>query len=277
MNPVRTLRYHLLDHVCIVGQLTVQLVVTIFSLLFALPIHVASLITRPRAAARKPAHESYFITGASSGIGAALAIRLASLPDTASIHLCGRDEERLEATRRACRGIASSTALRISIVVADVANADRMKRSILAADAAERSTGDGSLGLTSVVANAGVTSKTVGKGKLPGFEASSAVLDINMNGTLNTLNPILPLFVERRQGQVVIVSSCSAIFTGLPMLSAYGASKAAQRYYGEALRGKYIVFLASNVILCLRQKLHGGKLPKAQAVSTDGLGLLCQA
>lgn len=232
MALVASLRYHLFDHICIVAQLLLQLVVTLFSLCFAVPIHVVSLITRKRAAARGPSKEVYFITGASSGIGAALAIRLASLPTTASIHLCGRDEERLEATRRACRGIASSNNLRLSVVVADVADGDLMRRSVLGADAAERAEGDGSPGLTCVVANAGVSAAACG------FESARNVIDINMIGTVNTISPVLPLFVERRQGQVVIVSSVSAVFPGLPMLSAYGASKSAQKYYGEALRGK---------------------------------------
>jgi hypothetical protein len=123
----RHLRYHAVDHCYLLLQLVCQLVAAHVLVLFALPAHAAYLLTCPRAAkANKTAHcESYFITGASSGIGAALAINLAGRSGTRALHLAGRDSERLQATRRACRSVAAND-LRIYVIVADVTAADAM-------------------------------------------------------------------------------------------------------------------------------------------------------
>ncbi|MAI11259.1 MAG: oxidoreductase [Rhodospirillaceae bacterium] len=58
---------------------------------------------------------------------------------------------------------------------------------------------------------------------------------INVNGTVNCLSPVLKRMKNRRQGQIAVVSSLSA-HRGLPMASAYGASKAALTNMCEALK-----------------------------------------
>mgnify|MGYP001476758363 CR=1 FL=1 len=60
-------------------------------------------------------------------------------------------------------------------------------------------------------------------------------IEINVNGTVNCLSPVLKRMKNRRHGQIAVVSSLSA-HRGLPMASAYGASKAALTNMCEALK-----------------------------------------
>jgi short-subunit dehydrogenase len=58
---------------------------------------------------------------------------------------------------------------------------------------------------------------------------------VNWLGTVNTVRAALPGMLERRRGQVAIVSSGAGI-RSFPNAAVYGATKAAQRGFGEALR-----------------------------------------
>lgn len=107
----------------------------------------------------------------------------------------------------------------------------------MAADETEKA--NGGTGLTSVIANAGVAGGAVSQ---KGMASSAPIAATNFMGTVHTLSPIIPFFVERNYGQVVIMSSLSAFFPGIPFFTAYGASKAAQRSYGESLRGSFLSF-----------------------------------
>ena len=61
------------------------------------------------------------------------------------------------------------------------------------------------------------------------------IFDVNLNGVLNTVLPALDRMMARQSGQIAIMSSLAG-FLPLPGAPAYGASKAAVRQYGEALR-----------------------------------------
>jgi len=72
---------------------------------------------------------------------------------------------------------------------------------------------------------------------LENFSAEKFIdqLDINVGGTVNCLAPVLEKMQDRKSGIVAIVSSLSA-YRGLPMASAYGASKAALTNMCESLK-----------------------------------------
>jgi short-subunit dehydrogenase len=53
-------------------------------------------------------------------------------------------------------------------------------------------------------------------------------------GVTNTIDPVLPRMIERGRGQIALVSSLAG-FAAWPGAPAYSASKAAVRFYGEAL------------------------------------------
>jgi short-subunit dehydrogenase len=169
----------------------------------------------------KPAPpRAILITGASSGIGEALAREYAE--PGRFLALSGRNEERLMAVADSCRSFGADA----DAQTVDVADRDATAKWIKGIDA------DHPLDL--VIANAGISAGTGGRG-----ESESQARDIfavNLAGVLNTVWPALGPMRERDHGQIAIISSIAA-FRGIPGTPAYSASKAAVKAYGEALRG----------------------------------------
>lgn len=167
-----------------------------------------------------PSH--ILVTGASSGIGAALAQRYAA-PDV-RLALAGRNRDRLDAVALACRKRGAEPA----VCVCDVRDAEAMRTFIEGAD--------GGFPITTVIANAGVGGERVIAGPAgETAEIAREIFEINVVGVVNTIAPLLPRLVARGKGHIVIMSSLAA-FVALPDAPAYSASKAAVRVYGEALR-----------------------------------------
>jgi short-subunit dehydrogenase len=164
---------------------------------------------------------SILITGASSGLGIALAESLAA-PGVGLV-LGGRARARLEATAAACRGRGAEVALEPLDVTDRTATADW----ILAADRRRP--------LDLVIANAGISGGTLG-----GAESDAQTREIfavNLDGVLNTVLPILPAMLQRGRGQIGLMSSLAG-YRGFPGAPAYCGSKAAVKVWGEALRGE---------------------------------------
>jgi len=165
---------------------------------------------------------SILITGASSGIGDALA-RLYARSGT-SLYLSGQNVERLEILGEICR----EKGAMIQTKVIDVTDAAAMALWIEECDAHKR--------LDLVIANAGVSGGGPGIGH--GLHATRQILATNVDGVVNTVLPILDKMLDRRNGQIAIMSSLAA-FRGLPGSPAYCASKAAVKAWGESLRVRY--------------------------------------
>jgi len=164
---------------------------------------------------------SILITGASSGLGEALARAYAGPGVT--LALSGRDGRRLEAVAEACRALAAEA----TAEVVDVTERGAMRRWIEAADDARP--------LDLVVANAGISAGTGGNDDPE--DQARAIFAVNVDGVLNTVHPAVARMRARRGGQIALVSSVTA-FRGLPGTPAYAASKAAVKTYGEGLRGR---------------------------------------
>lgn len=162
------------------------------------------------------------ITGASSGIGAALALHYAAPGVT--LGLSGRDAARLESVALACHSRGAFVEPR----VVDVTNADGM-------DAWIQGFHDRHGGLDLVVANAGVSGGTGGNPTMSeDTEQVRTLFAVNVDGVINTVHPALALMEHNRRGQIAIMASLAG-FNPWPGAPAYGATKAAVRMYGEAL------------------------------------------
>ncbi|MGE0698337.1 MAG: SDR family NAD(P)-dependent oxidoreductase [Hyphomicrobiaceae bacterium] len=162
------------------------------------------------------------LTGASSGLGAALAECYAASGD--SLLLMGRDEGRLGEVAVRCRRLGAE----VHSVACDVRDASRMEWALGEADAR--------LSVTHVVANAGfggAAALTGVAGEHP--DAARQAFDVNLIGVVNTIAPLLPSLVARRSGRVAIIGSLAG-YSGMPQAPAYCASKAAVRTYGQGLR-----------------------------------------
>lgn len=159
------------------------------------------------------------ITGASSGIGAALAEAYAR-PD---VRLCltGRDGARLDGVANQCRTQGAT----VETAMVDVADAGAMRVLLTA--------WDDTAPFDLVLANAGVSA---GSGDQLETETDLRhVTAINVLGVLNTLAPLLPRFEARQAGQIGLMASLAG-YRGLAGAAGYCASKAWVKTYGEALR-----------------------------------------
>ncbi len=162
------------------------------------------------------------ITGASSGIGAALARRFAR-PGT-RLSLTARDPERLQQVSDLCRSAGADTEWH----AADITDAEAVGQWITDCDARQP--------VDLVIANAGVGgSAVIAPDTGEALAAAQKIVATNILGVVQTVIPLLPRFTARGKGHVVIMSSLAA-YVGLPQSPLYSASKAAVRVYGQALR-----------------------------------------
>jgi short-subunit dehydrogenase len=175
----------------------------------------------------QPHLKTILITGASSGLGAALARHYAN--QERILYLMGRDSERLKAVAETC------TAKGATVETAALDITDHLKMAKIIEDWDDRYPVD------CVIANAGVSSGSAGG--LESADKTREVFNTNINGVINTVLPLLPRMQHRQQGQVALISSLAG-FRGLPGAPAYSASKNAVRAWGEALR----VYLAPQNI-----------------------------
>jgi short-subunit dehydrogenase len=163
---------------------------------------------------------SIVITGASSGIGEALALDYAA-PGIA-LALNGRDAARLQAVAAACR----DKGAQVEAQPIDVTERERLAEWLLRFDNAHP--------IDLVVANAGV-SIDKDNSSLDDFSIVRRTLAVNLDGVLNTVEPLVGRLMARGAGQIAVVSSLAG-FIGLPYSASYNASKAAVRVWGESIR-----------------------------------------
>jgi short-subunit dehydrogenase len=158
------------------------------------------------------------VTGASRGIGRALAERLAGRG--ATVGLAARSERELEALADALPGE--------HVVLGGTDVGDRAS-----VEAAVRRFAEVAGGIDVVVANAGLTHYEMVRDQP--VEHIEEMTRVNWLGTVYTVKAALPVLIEQGSGHVVVVSS-GAGHRSFPQAAVYGATKAAQRMFAEALR-----------------------------------------
>lgn len=162
------------------------------------------------------------ITGCSSGIGAALARHYAK--PGVRLSLLGRDAARTAAITRLCREAGSEA----GCVTGDVTDAAFMQDWLLGLDR--------QWPVDTLIANAGIGGAAAEAGQAgERIDAATAIFATNVGGVINTVVPLLPWFVARASGHVVLMGSLAGL-VALPQFPVYSASKAAVRTYGEGLR-----------------------------------------
>jgi short-subunit dehydrogenase len=177
--------------------------------------------------------KTILITGASSGIGASLAVGYAEQGIT--LYILGRDAARLEAVAEQCRARGAD----VQISIMDVTDKEAMADAIARMDDASP--------IDLVIANAGISN-----GSFEGDETvamAEKVFDVNFSGVINTIHPLIERMKARGRGHIAIMSSLAGI-CALPSAPAYSASKAAVRVYGDALRGMLRPYKIAVSVIC---------------------------
>lgn len=162
-----------------------------------------------------------FITGASSGIGEALAREYRRRHPQAALGLVARRADALHALAHALDGD------RTLALPADVADRDAMQR---AADAYVQRFGVPDV----VIANAGISAGTV-TGAPGDAEVFERIVRTNVIALFDTFAPFVPGMRAAGAGCLVGIASVAGV-RGLPGAGAYSASKAAAISYLESLR-----------------------------------------
>lgn len=164
-----------------------------------------------------------WLTGASSGIGEALAYALAS--KGARLILSARRKEELERVKGNC--IASAQA-DIRILPLDLSQGDTLR---LTAEAAIQIFGHVDI----LINNGGISQRSFAKDTL--IEVDRRVMEVNYFGAIALTKYLLPHFLQRKSGHIVTISSVTGIF-GTPYRSAYAASKHALHGFFDSLRAE---------------------------------------
>ena len=158
------------------------------------------------------------ITGASSGLGEALALHYAS--GNNELVLIARREEKLNNVATQCR----HKGAHVETIIADVANFEQMREigKVLAQEPIDR-----------IILNAGMS---LGHGgKISSFKDFYHLMSVNFLSVHALLEPIIPKFVEQKSGEIVFISSLASLIS-MPSSVAYSTSKRALNAYSEGLR-----------------------------------------
>jgi len=162
------------------------------------------------------------ITGASSGIGKALAFELAK--KGYSLALTARSKDRLEQVQQDI--VSAHNPPIVAVRPLDVTDYDDVFKAV---NEMAHELG----GLDIVFANAGIgLGERVGRGD---FEKARRTIEVNLIGAIATVDAAAAYFLKKGKGHIMGTSSVAA-FRGMPKNSAYSASKAGFATYLEAVR-----------------------------------------
>ncbi len=171
--------------------------------------------------------KNVLITGASSGIGQAMALYYAAA-GAERLFVCGRNRKRLDEVKQECEKFGA----KVDAVIIDVNDRDKVKRWIVGSNK--------KAALHLVLANAGVATTAEVE------ENIYNTFNTNIFGVLHTVLPAIEIFSKRRSKTPMAIAMLSSIagYHGLAGCPSYSASKACVKAYGEALR----VYLAPRNI-----------------------------
>jgi len=164
--------------------------------------------------------ECIWITGASSGIGKALAERFAK--DRARIAISARSADVLEEIAADLR----KQGAEVFVAPLDVTDADAARTAV------ERITTE--FGPIATAAFSAGTYQAV-MGDAVTVENARPIVDLNLMGSINCMTPVIEHMKARGQGRIAFVASLAGYF-GLPNASIYGATKAGVIAMAESLR-----------------------------------------
>ena len=166
--------------------------------------------------------QTYWITGASSGIGEALSLALNRRGER--VILSARRANELERVRQHC-----AFPDRVCVLPLDLSAADTLAQKTEEAVAAFGS-------IDVLIHNGGISQRS--RVSDTALEVDRRLMEVNFFGTVALTKALLPHFVARQAGHFVIISSLVGKF-GTPLRSAYAASKHALHGFFDSLRAEH--------------------------------------
>ncbi|MEO7312220.1 MAG: SDR family oxidoreductase [Chitinophagaceae bacterium] len=208
--------------------------------------------------------KTVWITGASSGIGEAITYAFAKRG--ARLVISARRVEELERVKANC-----SRPDRVEIMPMDLSKV---------AELAEKVAGViKSVGKIDILVNNGGISQR-SEAKDTSLEVYRDIMEVNFFGTIHLSNLVMRHFLERNEGQFVIISSITGI-VGLPLRTAYTASKHALEGFYRSLRTeiwktnlRVLMVRPASIKTNIAQNAltaDGGKFNKADKVIDNGI------
>lgn len=167
------------------------------------------------------APQSVLITGATGGIGQALALAYAK--PGAALWLQGRREAVLRELAARCEARGAS----VRTTALDLCDRQALD------DWLHELRGDGLPDLAIVNAGVNISARAPGAGEA--WADMERLIEVNLRAALAIVHALSDGMRRRRSGQIALMSS-QAAWRGLPVTPSYSASKAAVKAYGEALR-----------------------------------------
>jgi short-subunit dehydrogenase len=164
--------------------------------------------------------KTVWITGASSGIGEALAMALAQ--EGARLVLSSRKEEELRRVQKAS-GLNDKSSLILPLDLENLSNGDQLVEAVTA-----------KFGSIDILINNGGMSQRAFVKDAP-LSIDRKLMEVNYFGPVALTKSVLPVMINRKQGQIVVISSISGKF-GFFLRSAYSSAKHALHGFFESLR-----------------------------------------
>ncbi|MDB2571793.1 SDR family oxidoreductase [Polaribacter sp.] len=174
-----------------------------------------------------------WITGASSGIGKALAIELSK--QNATLILSSRKTATLELVKQAC-----TEPSKVKILALDLEDAKTLHQKATAAIALFG-------GVDILVNNGGVSQRSFAKDTE--ISVDKRIMDVNYMGTITLTKALLPHFITKKRGHFVTTTSIVGKI-GTPLRSSYAASKHALHGFFDSLRAEVYEDQISVTLVC---------------------------
>ncbi|KAJ3089024.1 hypothetical protein HK102_007385 [Quaeritorhiza haematococci] len=204
----------------VVFQVVVALPVVIIAVAWQLLVFPYNLVMRRK----KEAPKTVVITGASSGIGEALAKEYAVSQPGMVLGLTGRNADRLNNVAAECR----SRGAQVETFIVDMTRDIDALRSWLMKFDSEHS-------VDLIIANAGTIGMDPSIATMEEEERFDPIVRVNVLGTLHTIAPIVKKMKERKRGHIAINASINGLF-GPPNAVFYNCTKAALLSAAKDLR-----------------------------------------
>jgi len=176
-----------------------------------------------------------WITGASSGIGEAIAYELAK--QGARLILSARSEAKLSEVAKQCAQYGSKETFVLPIDLGNPASIESSFKSFQAKYTH----------LDLLINNGGISQRAVAADT--NFEVERNIMEVNYFGTIYLTKLVMPILIDQKSGQLAVTSSIAGKF-GFPLRTSYSASKHAVQGYFESLRTELLPYnIGVNIII----------------------------